>query len=332
MATTYKVRAEAESGWRQTPYRFRSRRQSRHQMNDGSVRLARALGWFSIGLGLAELLAPRQLARMIGTGDHHAVMRTLGLREIAAGLAVLVQPKSATPLWTRVAGDAMDLAFLSAAMASPRADRAKIAGATAAVVGVTFLDVICAMQLGNSTARRTRARHAHVVESIIVDRPAEEIYQFWRDFENLPRFMNHLAAVRVLSDRRSRWTAKAPGGGEVSWESEITDDRPDESIAWRSLDGADVANSGIVRFDRAPGGRGTQVTVDLHYRPPGGMLGAVAAKMSGENPEHQIQEDLRRLKRLMEAGEIPTTAGQPAGRRSGMLGGASAIQMLERIT
>lgn len=332
MATTYMVRAEAETGGRQTPDKSRSQRRSHRRTSGGSVQLARALGWFSIGLGLAELLAPRQLARMIGTGDHHTVMRTLGLREIAAGLAVLSQPRSATPLWTRVADDAMDLALLTAALASPRADRAKLAGATAAVVGVTLLDVICAMQLSNGAAGRKRARGTHVVKSVIIERPAEEIYQFWRDFENLPRFMNHLAEVRVLSDRRSHWTAKAPRGSEVSWEAEITDDRPNESIAWRSLEGADVANSGVVRFERAAGGRGTQVVADLHYRPPGGMLGVAAAKIAGESPDHQIQEDLRRLKRLMETGEIPTTAGQPEGHRSGLLGGASAIQMLERTT
>lgn len=332
MATTYTMRAEAASGWSQAPRLSRNRGRSHRRTSDDTVQLARALGWFSIGLGLAELLAPRRLARMIGTADHHAVMRSMGLREIAAGLAVLAQPRSATPLWTRVAGDAMDLALLTAATASPRADRAKLAGATAAVVGVALLDVICAMQLSNPINNRTRGRGTHVMRSVIIDRPAEEIYQFWRDFENLPRFMNHLAEVRVLSDRRSLWTAKAPSGGDVSWESEITDDRPNESIAWRSLEGADVANSGVVRFERAPGGRGSQVFADLYYRPPGGILSAAVAKISGENPEHQILEDLRRLKRLMETGEIPTTDGQSEGRRSGMLGGASAIQMLERMT
>jgi len=157
-------------------------------------------------------------------------------------------------------------------------------------------------------------RGIKVEKSITINRSPEELYRFWRELENLPRFMDHLESVTQTDQKRSRWAAKGPAGKSVTWEAEIINEKENELIAWRSLPGADVDNAGSVRFDPAPAGRGTEVQVVLEYDPPGGRLGAAVAKLWGEEPEQQIDEDLRHFKQIMEAGEVPTTEGQPAGR------------------
>lgn len=159
-----------------------------------------------------------------------------------------------------------------------------------------------------------QSRATTVEKSVTVNRAPEELYRFWRNFENLPRFMGHLQSVRVLDDRRSHWVAKAPAGTSVEWDAEIVDERPNEMIAWRSTGNSDVENAGTVQFRFAPGGRGTEVRVHLEYNPPAGLLGVGIAKLFGEEPAQQVEGDLRRFKHLMEAGEIPTTEGQPSGR------------------
>jgi uncharacterized membrane protein len=153
-----------------------------------------------------------------------------------------------------------------------------------------------------------------VEKSVTVNRAPEELYRFWRNFENLPRFMNHLESVKDMGDGRSHWVAKAPAGKTVEWDAEVYNEKENELIAWRSLEGADVDNAGSVRFEPATGGRGTIVRVTLKYDPPGGALGALVAKLFGEEPSQQIEEDLRRFKQVMEAGEAATTEGQPSGR------------------
>ncbi|MCW5983304.1 MAG: SRPBCC family protein [Bryobacteraceae bacterium] len=150
--------------------------------------------------------------------------------------------------------------------------------------------------------------------AVTVNKPAGELYEFWRNFGNLPRFMRHLEAVTPLSEGRSRWRVKGPAGRIVEWDAEIIADTPGEMIGWRSLPDAEVDNAGSVRFERAPGGRGTIVRVQLQYNPPGGRAGAFFAKLLGKNPDHQLHGDLMRFKQVMEAGEIPTTEGQPTGR------------------
>ena len=151
-------------------------------------------------------------------------------------------------------------------------------------------------------------------KSVTISRPPEELYRFWRNFENLPRFMNHLEAVHVTGEGHSHWVAKGPAGKSVEWDAEIYNEKEGEMIAWRTLGDADVASAGSVHFEPAAGGRGTVVRVVLKYDPPGGKLGALVARLFGENPEQQITEDLGRFKQLMETGEIATTEGQPSGR------------------
>jgi len=160
-------------------------------------------------------------------------------------------------------------------------------------------------------------RSVHVEQSFTINKLPWELYEYWRKLENLPTIMSHLESVRVIDEKRSHWVAKAPLGKTVEWDAEIINDEPSALIAWRSLGGADVDNAGSVRFVPAPGDRGTEVRVVLDYIPPAGKLGAVIAKLLGENPEHEVREDLRNFKRLMETGEIPTIQGQPRGTCSG---------------
>jgi uncharacterized membrane protein len=152
----------------------------------------------------------------------------------------------------------------------------------------------------------TPVKHGFVVQKVVtINKPREEVYGYWRNFENLPRFMTHLVEVRVLDEKRSTWVAKAPGFGTVEWDAIITDERPDELIAWHSARDAQVHNTGSVRFHDATGGRGTEVKVVLQYHPPAGALGAAVARLFGENPEQQIEADLRNFKSILETGEIP---------------------------
>jgi uncharacterized membrane protein len=155
-----------------------------------------------------------------------------------------------------------------------------------------------------------------VERAVTINKPREEVFRFWRNLENLPRFMQHLESVRVIDGKRSHWVAKAPAGRAVEWDAEIINEIPDELIGWRSLEDAQVDNAGSVHFKDAPHGRGTEVRVLLQYNPPGGALGAGISKLWGQEPGRQIQEDLRRFKTIMEAGELPTTAGQPHGNES----------------
>jgi uncharacterized membrane protein len=275
-------------------------------------RMAGALGWFSIGLGLAGLLAPRRTARMIGVRDSHTAVRTLrivGLRELACGVGILARPRPAGFLWARVPGDLMDLALLVPALTSRRARQNRVAVATAGVLGVTVLDAQCAHELSRATRGASRRRTVSVRRTITINRSPDELYRFWHDFTNLPRFMPRLESVQVLGERRSRWRARGPAGASLEWEAEIVDDKPNELIAWRSLAGSPVDHAGAVRFERAPGGRGTQVAVELEYTPPGGVVGATLAKALGRAPEQELQADLRRFKQLMETGEVVLSEG-----------------------
>ncbi len=152
-------------------------------------------------------------------------------------------------------------------------------------------------------------RGIKVEKSVMIKRRPEELYRFWRNFENLPRFMNHLEAVHVNGPERSHWVAKGPAGKSVEWDAEIYNEKEGELIAWRTLEGYEVASAGSVRFEPAAGG--TLVRVTLKYDPPGGKLGAFVARLFGENPARQIEEDLGRFKQLMETGEA---ASQSSGR------------------
>lgn len=175
-------------------------------------------------------------------------------------------------------------------------------------------------RMGVDTARGRESRfglpgiHPVAIEhAVTIDRPREELYDFWHHLENLPRVMTHLRSVTPLGDGRSHWVAQSPLGGTVEWDAVITDDRPNERIAWKSADNSEIANTGWVRFTPAPGNRGTEVKVHLVYDAPAGKPGAMLAKLTGESADQQVREDLRHFKQVMETGEIPTTKGQPHG-------------------
>lgn len=171
----------------------------------------------------------------------------------------------------------------------------------------------------NAASPRTGARKGflsgriHVQKSVTINKSAEELYSFWRNFENLPQFMNHLESVQTTGEKTSHWKAKAPLGSSVEWDAEVTSDVANERIGWKSAEIAEVPNSGVVEF-RPTANRGTEVRVTLTYEPPAGKLGSLVAKLFGEEPSQQVAEDLRRFKSLMEAGLIMKTEGQPSGR------------------
>lgn len=158
-------------------------------------------------------------------------------------------------------------------------------------------------------------RGIKVDKSVTINKSAEELYSFWRNFENLPQIMSHLESVTDYGRGRSHWVAKGPMGMDVNWDAEIVGDIPNRMISWRSLEGARVPNAGSVRFNEVSD-RGTEITVSLKYNPPAGRIGAAVARLFGEEPHMQIDEDLRRFKQKLETGEIATTRGQTSGRKS----------------
>jgi uncharacterized membrane protein len=160
------------------------------------------------------------------------------------------------------------------------------------------------------------AKGAHrgilVTDSVTVDRPVEEVYAFWRDFENFPRFMQHLESVKATDSTHSHWVARGPAGTSLEWDAEIFEERPGQFLAWRSVEGSEIACAGSVRFRKAPGGRGTELQVSLNYEPPAGELGAAIARLFGEEPRIQVAEDLARFKQELE-GSQAGPAKAPSG-------------------
>ncbi|SBT44115.1 Uncharacterized membrane protein [Micromonospora narathiwatensis] len=277
--------------------------------------LSRLLGWFSLGLGVTALAAGAQIGRLAGIDDSpaaRAVLRAAGARELGHAATLLVPRRPGLGAWTRVAGDVMDLAATGQALRHRHgARRRRLTYLMAALAGITAVDLYV-------SARATRGRRGmtgsgRAYGSVTVNRTPQEAYRFWRDFENLPRFMYHVQSVRTTDGRRSQWIAKAPAGRSVRWEAEIVEERPNQLIRWRSVDGTRVPNSGAVRFAPIAGGTGTEVRVELEYAPPGRVLGALVARAFGEHPRQQIADDLRRFKQVIETGEIARSDGTPDG-------------------
>ncbi|MEO7719488.1 MAG: SRPBCC family protein [Capsulimonas sp.] len=193
-----------------------------------------------------------------------------------------------------------------------------LAGLGAALVGrgaTGHCPVYTALHTGS--AKQTESENASVphdqgikVEhTVTINKTPAELFHFWRSFDNLPKFMDHLESVTIQDDTHSHWVVKAPAGRTVAWDAEIINEVHHELIAWKSLEGADVDNAGSVHFTAAPTG-GTEVRVVLEYRPPAGKIGAAVAKLFGENPQQQIESDLRKFKSVMEAGEVPTNGAE----------------------
>jgi uncharacterized membrane protein len=217
----------------------------------------------------------------------------------------------ATEMTAEVAGTKERLAFLAAGSAFLYCG-VKRGSWSLSLLGV---DVLCWGATGYSflgkvlgVGRKPEARASvpyetgvRVDESMTIQKPPEEIYRFWRNFENLPRFMERVVSVQNIDGKRSHWVVRGPGGRLLEWDAEIINEVENELIGWRSLPGADVDNAGSVRFEQAPSGMGTEVKVSLQYVPPGGKLGAAIGELLGADPTRQLLEDLYRLKRLMES-------------------------------
>jgi len=146
-----------------------------------------------------------------------------------------------------------------------------------------------------------------------IQRPREELFAFWRNFENLPRVMEHVETVENIDQTRSRWRVRTGKDKVIEWEAEVINEHPNEMIAWRTLEGSEVRHAGSIWFTPAPGGMGTEVKLAVEYE--GGAFADAMAKLFRRSPEQQMREDLRRFKQWIEAGEMATARGQPAGRR-----------------
>jgi uncharacterized membrane protein len=283
-------------------------------------KLVPLLGWASLALGVPQTTRPGDFDRFIGVKperDTRAVTVFLcGVRELAAaaGILALERRRPVHFLWARVAGDALDLGLLGKALKDKPEKPQRILAALGAVVGITAADVYAALRLSRTEEpTATEVEAMDVRAAITVRRSREDVYGFWRDFHNLPRFMAHLEAVEPAPNGRSHWKASGPAGRSVEWDAEILRDEPGEEIAWHSLPGSDVDNSGSVRFTQAPGDQGTEIHLHLQYDPPGGKLGEVVAKLFGEEPSQQVKDDLRRLKQVLETGEVVRSEGTPEG-------------------
>lgn len=278
--------------------------------------LAKTLGLLSLGLGVAGAVAPDAVARTLGvrpTPGTTKLLRGLGAQELGIAAGLLTRPRPAVFQWSRVVGDVSHLLLLGNALASRDRDSTKVNRAITAIGAFTIVDLLAALRLSGSN---NRAGALQLRRTVTVRKPTDEVYRYWRHLENLPDFMTHLESVESRGDGRSHWVAKAPAGTTVEWDAEITEESPGELIAWRSLKGTKVDNSGVVRFAPAPGDRGTEITVELRYDPPGGRLGAAVAKLFGEAPEQQLADDLRRLKQVLETGEVVRSDALPDGTKT----------------
>jgi len=258
------------------------------------------MGWFSVALGATELAFPRTLARLIGIeagAGTSAVLRFAGLREIASGVAVLMDPGRPQPLYARLAGDVMDFGLLALA-ARQRTSTPRFLAAVGAVAGATALDAVAARR----TRRAYAAANRPVVYSVTINKPPTEVYAFYRRLSQLPLFMDYLESVTEYDGRRSYWVAKLPiGKRTVSWEAEITDDIPGQMIAWESTEDSKIKMRGRVTFSQTPGRNMTEVRVEMTL---GFMRKQPSSALAKFFAKPQIKGDLRRFKQVMETGEV----------------------------
>jgi uncharacterized membrane protein len=260
--------------------------------NDAWERLANGLGWFSVGLGLSELVAPGPMAKFIGvrnSSSNRSVLRAFGVREIGAGIGILSQERPSGWMWSRVAGDLLDLASLLSAVASRGSRGGRLAGSIGAVAGVMALDCYCASQmdrLPQSRGEDQQSRRASHSAIITIDRPAEDLYRQLRDF------------MRVRGE----------GGESRIFTSgvEIAEDPGNQRLGWRARPGAGITVAGSIRFAPAPANRGTIVKAELDS-PLTGTAGRFAGKLVRFAGGELLQNELRKFKQLVETGEIATS-------------------------
>jgi uncharacterized membrane protein len=284
--------------------------------------LGNALGWASVGLGVPLAIAPERTLEAIGIepdARSRAIALGVGAQEFgaAAGILAIERPRPVVSLWSRVAGDLTHLALLGLAWQNNRQSAPRLGGAIAFVAGCAVIDTFAAVRFSRQPERQMKeaAPATQVKAAVTVRAPRDTVYAYWQDFENFPEFMFHIESVESTGDR-SHWKAKGPAGKTVEWDAEITEQRVGELIAWRSLEGADVENSGTVQFTDAPGGRGTEIRLEMHAKAPGGKAGELVARLFGEDPEMQAKDDLRRFKQVLETGEVVRSDGTVEGQNT----------------
>jgi uncharacterized membrane protein len=197
-----------------------------------------------------------------------------------------------------------------------------LAGGALVRRGITgYCDIYRALGINNTNTGEPGAnatipyqQGVRVDRSITVNANREDVYAFWRNLDNLPRFMKYVRSVKVMDATNSHWIVDGPAGQKLEWDAEIINEIPNELLAWRSLPGASINNTGSVRFEHAAAGRGTRISISLQYDPPAGQLAVMFAKIFGKDADSEIDTDLHRFKNIIEAGEIPTSSGQPSGR------------------
>ena len=271
---------------------------------NGEARLAKGLGWFSVALGAAEMAAPARIASLTGIPPKNGArgtLRVFGAREMANGVAILASRPRSAWLWTRVAGDLIDLAALRSAMDEDGADRRKLGMAAASVGGVLAADIACAVQLARRAPDASETAAVRVSKTFTINREPDVVYAAWRELDTLPDVLRHLRSI----------------------ESDTLEEIPNSRIAWRSSKRvAGERVHGAVHVRRAPGNRGTELRVEIAYTPLGGRAANAIARLLRAAPEQRIEEDLRRLKQLLETGEIARSApGHARGDRARELAG-----------
>ena len=280
-------------------------------------RMARWLGWSSIGLGALELGAPRAVAVLTGAGrtlPGRLVLRACGARELLGGAGILARADASPWLWGRVAADLVDLGLLGTAVITRRrGGRVRLVVSATTVAGVMLLDAMVAARLSAVAGRMGVDGSLHARAAVTIGRPVEDVYELWRHVEDLPRALHHVRAVHAREEGRSHWVVRGPFGRNVEWDAEVTEVLSNRSIGWRSAQGAPVEHRGVVSFRPAPGGRGSELAVELWYAPPGGVAGAAVAAAFGEGAREQLRDDLARFKQFVETGDVARSEASPQG-------------------
>lgn len=263
----------------------------------------------SVLSGAALLGWPGPLSRFYGTP--RPLARWLGARDLLTGALMLVPATSRPATLSRAVFDAADGVLVAVSrQGGSRVTAGRVAGA---------FGLAAAGFLASRPAEGPRPRvhltsgtlpdgQVRVRRTVYIHRTPMEVYAWWRDLEHLPLAMQHVESVEVLDRKRSHWVANGPGGLRIEWDAEITDDEPGRLLSWRSLPGSNLESAGVVRFIEAPGGRGTELMVALSFTPPAGAVGRAIARLPGEKPSALLREDLRRVRQLLETGEITTAA------------------------
>lgn len=281
---------------------------------ESQTRSLARVGVASAGVGLAQLVATKVAAARARADSSRAstLLTAVGARALGHSVAELVRPSRST--WTTRVRNAVGVATLRRALEHRSGERRR-RRRTAVAAGAVGLGAVGAVTAARSRSQRDGERPGpqEVTASVTVNKGPDEVYAFWRDFTQLPHFMHHLQSVTANNDGSWHWVANAPVKRSVAWDADVTVDEPGQRISWKSRPGADVDNSGTVHFAAAPGDRGTEVRVSLQYGMPAGKVGAIVARLLGEQPQQQVDDDLRRFKQVLETGQVVRSDRSPSG-------------------